>query len=216
MGDEQYEASMVRVCDQIREAAIEEGILRGLYLIHFVGPFGEFRRASRLIIGRALEYITVKQGATTAPGRVVFAEVAERMKERGFSPEMIVETVSDQLIAGSCSIAKLGGSPDAIHCVTSARSRWMWEGQVLAEACRMLQKAVSEKKGKLAGIGEAQILLLLHQWPMVDAGVYRGCIKALRFLDCFHSIFVVETEDEGYFLHTEQPGWRGSGESMRE
>lgn len=208
MGDEQYEASMMRVCEQIREAAIQQGILRGLYLIHFVGPFEQFGRARRVIIRRALEYIRVKQGATRAMGQVVFAETAERMKQRGFSPEMIVEAVSDQLMQGSCSIAKLGGSPDAIDCVTSARGRCMYEGQVLAEACRMLQKALSEKERKLARIAGAKILLLLHQWPMQRAWIYRDCVRGLTFLDRFHSIFVVETEDEGYFLYTEEPQWR--------
>jgi len=207
MGDQQYEASMMTVCEQIREAAIAEGTLRGLYLIHLVGPFGDFRRARRLIIERALECIRVTQGTTTGPGRVVFAEMAERMKELGFGPDMIVEAVGDRWIPGSCTIAKLAGSPDAIHCVTSARGRFMYEGQVSAEACRMLQEAVCEKQRKLAKIPEAKILLLLHQWPMQRAWIYRGCVKALRLLDRFHSIFVVEGDDEGYFLHTEEAGW---------
>lgn len=208
MGDEQYEASMRRVCEAIGQAAIEEGILGGFYLAHFLGPFGRFRRTRKLIIERVLEYIRDAQGATTAPSRVIFAEVAEEMENLGFNAEMVAEAMGRRWIHGSCSIRKHGGSPDMVHCVTGARERVMWEGQVLAEACRQPQEAVCEKRRRLAGVGEAKILLLLHQWPMTDAGIYRGCVKALRFLDSFHSIFVVETVDNGYFLHTQETAWR--------
>lgn len=207
MGNEKYEASMESLCETIRKAAIEEGVLRGFYLVQFVGPFAEFRRSRNLIVSGVLEYIRGTQGATTARGRVVFAEIGEQMKERGFTPEMIAEFVGYRWIPGSCSAVKLGGTPRGIHCVTSGRSRVMWEGQALAEACRMLQQAVSEKRRKLADIADARILLLLHQWPMTGAGIYEQCRGALRDLECFHSVFVVEGEGGGYFLHTQETEW---------
>ena len=207
MGDEEYEASMETLCESIRRAAIAEGMLNGFYLIQFVGPFGQFRRSRSLITAGVLQYIRGTQHATTAPGRVVFSEIGLQMKDIGFAPETIAEFVGDRWIPESCSIEKLGGAPDGIECVAGSRSRFMWEGQVLAEACRMLQGAVSQKRRKLAEISEPLILLVLHRWPMVGAGIYRGCMEDLNLPRWFHSVFVVQSADVAYFLHTEQTDW---------
>ena len=207
MGDEEYEASMESLCETIRRAAMADGILHGFYLVQFVGPFRQFRRSRNLIVAGVLQYIRGTQGATTAPGCVVFSEIGLQMKDRGFTPEMIADFAGDRWIAESCSIAKLGGSPHGIECVASGWSRFMWEGQVLAEACRMLQEALSQKERKLAKIAEPRILLVLHQWPMVGAGIHRGCVEDLRLPGSFHSVFVVESADVGYFLHTQETDW---------
>jgi hypothetical protein len=207
MGDEQYDASMATLCERIRRSVMAEGVLHGFYLVQFVGPFQHFRRTRSLIIAGVLEYIRSTQGATTAPGRVVFSEIGLEMKGRGFTPEMIAEFVGGRWIPQSCSIAKLGPRPDRIECVTSARSRFMWEGQVQAEACLMLQEAVALKERKLAAVEEPIILIVLHQWPMVGAGIYSGCTDGLNLPSSYHSVFVVQSAEVSYFLHTDEADW---------
>lgn len=207
MGDAAYEASMQGLCAEIGQAALEEGILRGLYLLNPVGPFRKWPRAKRLIKSRVLEHISTTRAVATIPRHVIFSETAERMSGLGISVQAMGDAVGSMWVSGSCSIAKLADSPDRIYCVATAPGRAMFEGEALAKACRILQRALIKKKRQLANTAHPTILLLLHEWPMVGGSIYRQCVDRLRFLDCFHSVFVVDTEDRGYFLHTEDPRW---------
>jgi hypothetical protein len=207
MGDAEYEASMQRLCAEIEEAAFDHGILRGLYMLNPVGPFRKWARASRLIKSRVLEHIRTTQAAMTSPRQVIFSETAEQMKGLRISVAAMGDAVGSFWVSGSCSIAKLGDSRDGIYCVATAPGRAMFEGEALAKACRMLQRALIRKKRELRNTADPKILLLLHEWPMVNGSTYRSCVDRLRFLECYHSVFVVETADEGYLLHSEEPGW---------
>jgi len=207
MGDAAYEASMQRLCAEIEHAASEEGIVRGLYILNPVGPFREWPRASRLIKSSALHHIRTTQAATTTPWQIIFSESAEQMSGLRITVESTLDAAISAWVSGHCSIAKLADSPDGVYCVATAPGRAMWEGQALARACRMLQRALINKKRQLRNTVHPKILLLLHEWPMVDGWIYRQCVDRLRFLDCFHSVFVVQAKDQAYFLHTEEPRW---------
>jgi hypothetical protein len=205
MGDAAYEASMQRLCAEIEQAALDQGILRGLHLLNPVGPFTDWARARRLIRASALDHIRTTRAANTTPWHVIFSESAEQTT--GLTPgvQSAYDSAVSMWISGHCTIAKLADSPDAVQCVATAPGRVLWEGQALARACRMLQRAIIKKKRQLTNICSPKILLLLHEWPMVHGSIYSQCVDRLRFLDCFHSLFLVQARDQGYFLHTYQP-----------
>jgi hypothetical protein len=205
--DMQYQVSTNRLCAKIQRLAIQRGTLRGLYVLRFVGAFRHWRQAAPPITGRALAYVASTSTPATASPRVIFAEAVEQTSTRGSSDEALLEHVGSQFRHGSCSIHKLADAPDAIVCSADAPDRWMWEGQVLPEACRLLQRAITTKKAKLANIVDPKVLLVVHEWPMERGWIYKGCASQLSSLDYFHSVFVVDTQGEGYFLHTRDPRW---------
>ena len=207
MGDAAYEASMQQLCAEIERTASDEGLVQGIYILNPVGPFTEWPQARRLIKSNALHHIRSTRSAATTPWQIIFTESAQQPSGPRISVESARDAAIGAWVSGHCSIAKLAANPDGVYCVATAPGRIMWEGEALVRACRMLQRAIIKKKRQLGDTVHPKILLLLHEWPMVDGSIYTQCLDRLRFLDCFHSVFVVHTRDRAYFLYTQEPRW---------
>lgn len=208
-----YSASVKRLCERIQTAATQEGILSGFYVIHFEGPFDHFGKAKKLVEKGALDYIEYTQSRSNAPWCMIFAPDRAAMKKVHITPDEIasISGASARWMPGSCSIKKFGSSRDLIAETLTARDWSMWEGEMLAQACSLLQEAICEKKDKLKHITMVpKILLLLDQWPLAEPLIYQRCIGRVDFLDSFHSIFIVESQNEGYFVQTQERSWRPS------
>ncbi len=185
IADIEYVAALRKLAKRIQAVAIQRGILRGTYGILFNGPFDRLGRISSLIESQALNYIRDTQNLSEAPSCTIFKQ-------------------GDR----TCSIQKIKSSPDKIGYGINALPDWgKWEGDILTEACHVLQKAISQKKEKLEHITLPKILLLLDQYSFAEPHIYKQCIEGLNLLECFHSIFIVKKENEGYFLHTQDRSW---------
>lgn len=162
---------------QVEKLAIEADILNGFYLIKFRERIAQFSRIRRKIIEEMTEYVRKTQNDASAP---------EHLIER------------DCVLI--CSITKLH---DGKNLIDHMRTVAGWIGEF---ACDYLQFAISEKKRKLQNIHLPKILLLLGHYEFADRAEYELCIPTLKFLDEFHTVFMIgkfNGESEGYILHTQ-------------
>ena len=179
-----YTSLRRRIAKEIEEAAIQEGILRGNYEIIFFGPLGERpKRDLAKIKTKALDYIRRTENQSDAVGDIILGE-----RER------------------YCEIRKAGIDRNVVIQGSFHQDFWKWEGQPLAEVCELLQKAIFRKRRLLLHEPSPKILLLLHHYDFGKPEIYRQCGE-IRSIDFFHSIFIVDSKEEGYFLHSQEKSW---------
>ena len=164
-------ASIARLCEAIEASAKEAGILRGLYVLCFEPPFDNFFPSKRAIADQAREFIAKTKDSP----------------QTGFMPcrapegqQFLIQKTSAQ----TCGVGHAMGS-----------SSGGWAGDVEIQVQSLLDQVIAEKAGKLEGVKEPKILLLLDEYFCADATVHERCCKNVKAAPSFRAIFLV-TEAE--------------------
>jgi len=185
--EKKFESSIDDLVEEIKKDANNKGILKGTYVMSFFGPFRNFAKVKRKIKKPTLKYIEKTQGKNKESWHTLY-QLAER----------------------NCAICKTGISSDFIaHGVTSPEFYMRWTELIKPEACKLLKK---EAKGKMLYLREEKvprILLLLNYFRHSELikSVYKNCKLEPEVLDFYHSIFIVEADGSGYFIHSKEESW---------
>ncbi len=174
-----YISSTRKLVKSIEENAIRRGILKGAYIIDLKGPFDRFSKARKKILNNALSYIQNTKKIPSSNKAILFKSHQQ-----------------------SCSIKKIHNNSDKLYPITSSGSSFKWEGEILKEACELLQNVLSTKKKKLKDITLPKILLLKHEYIYEDPIVYKECAINSDLVKYYHSVFIVENQNNGYLLYT--------------
>lgn len=188
-----YIASANKITKTVESRAIGQGILSGTYVTSFRGPFDDFGKIRGLVEKAALNYISDTRDLTKA----------------------LYQDILPQGRTG-CGIQKAHGKSDKVTCGMSSLGWLKWEGEIQAEASTLLRNAASTKRRKLEGVALPKILLLLNRYPFGGPRLYKECVRSsemARLMECFHSVFVVQNEEDGCFLHTREQAWQWNPES---
>ena len=184
-----YSGSVDTLVREIEAEAIKQGILNGTYDTSANGPFDAFGSLRKAIMDGALDYVRRTQNLPQADYEEIVSQGVRYFRIQKIKAE------GARILPGLLSYGP-GRSLVA----------WVESDDVRLEACRLLRKALLDKKEKLKNVPLPKILLLRNAYVFAGAHVYRQCIENLQdLLRSFHSVFTVESE--GYFLSTEEDAW---------
>lgn len=182
-----FHSALSDFTEEIMEEAKNQGILNGTYYLYFFGPFDKFTKAKKSIKKSALSYIDKSQSITTGDWKIIY-QSGER----------------------KCEIFKTGTSSDKVSLGGIASPDYgKWEGEYEEEACRILLEWTLIKRKKLKNVKQPKILILLDNYPFSDLskGIYKKCKLEPDILNFYHSIFIVEPDGSGYFIHSKEKNW---------
>lgn len=179
LSDIGYVEGRDRLVKKIEKESHKQGILNGEYVMGIGGPFKDFKKARREIENKALRYILNTQNVGKAPNETIF--------KNGYA---------------TCFIEKISKDSNIICAGYNSNDWFKWKSEVLIEACKLLQEVINNKKERLKEINLPKILLLRHHYPLANADIYKQYKDKIKNLNFFHSVFVVTSDKEGYFLNT--------------
>jgi len=173
--------------DNVEEIAGKAGYLQGNYLVSFSTPIDNFSDVQDEIRDKLLGYIQNTSDTETSPLEIVFERIVPQQRPQ------------------QCGIQKLGNKPNR---VVEGGPVWVkWEGEAAEGICDLLNESLDTKAGKLKGIGEPKILVLLDEYRFADRQMYEDCARRLSSLAHFHTVFVVQGQNEGFPLHSRNYDW---------
>lgn len=178
-----FKAFRQKIIRNIDTKARQQAFLRGCYWIYLIGKCVNFRKDGDNFEQRALFYIKRTRNKPQA------------------APEIIY--VTDH---GKFTIRKMSFSPDKILDVASSGA-WTETPEFKAMVCRTVQDALSNKKEKLEAENLPIILVLVDRIDPAERTHYKRCLGNLQWADFFHSIFVAESSNRGYFLCSRREDW---------
>ena len=175
-------ASLWGLVNEVKETAKEEGILNGAYVVCFSRPIEEFGQARHRLRDELLAYIRETQRLSNAHRKSVVEQGHQRCT---------IEKLHDQ----TTYVAKAG--PDG----------GKFEGEIVEEACSLLQERIDTKRDRLRDVSEPKVLLLYDAYRLATPRVYVSCLDDLDHADEFHTVFVVRDRGSGWVLHSRNPSW---------
>ena len=175
-------ASLWDFVDEVEQIARERNLLHGTYIVRFSKPIENFHSMKENIRTALLYYIESTQDLDKAPSQIVL--------KRGRQ---------------SCVIEKLHSQSDRIHKTGPNNAKG--EGEVATEICYLLEEKLAKKRYKLRNVTLPQIVLLYDSYHFADPEMYKHCGSKLSPLASFHTVFVVQSNSEGFILHSQNPGW---------
>ncbi len=201
-----YTEPVFSLISGIEKNAQERKHLTGSYEIWFCGPFDDFSKMKKKILEKALRFI--ESSADHKPGCLEYI-VSE--DEKGCMVEGGPEHLSPEYLQGVqkkfCVITKSSSSPDRIVPRLDSPHWISWRQEIIDEACSKLQEAICIKSHKLRKIDLPKVLILPDLFRYMDTDIYRECLDDLKFIDEFHTIFLIDGNRKGYVLHSEEGAW---------
>jgi hypothetical protein len=192
--EHELEAWLEKFTSEIKQIAEQKGYLRGLYDIKFARRIDKhkFHKVQKTLRSSLLEYIKSTHDLQEAP------------------EEKIIQFNKSQF----CSITKHPVEPSVSNDTNDVGwSLLGLPGESQLEKSRkiynLIEQSVTRKIYLLRGIDKSKILLLydLYHAP-IEA--YQACKPKLSaLLSSFHTIFIVQSESEGFILHSENHHWQG-------
>lgn len=176
----EIDASVKMFIDDIREDAIRRGILKGAYIVNYK-PIRDFGKQKQAISVRIMDYLQRTQNVTSAP--------KENIVGKGHLRWYICKVHSENT-----------------H-LTRTTGDARWEVEAADELCDLLNKALETKAEKLKIISLPKILLLNDRFPWIDADEWRQYLAKLRFVDNFHTIFLVSKKSSNSIFHSVESSW---------
>jgi hypothetical protein len=86
-----------------------------------------------------------------------------------------------------------------------------WGGQIVQEASRLIQGALSTKADRLKAIPGAHILLLIDEYHYAPPEIWHALVAGAPVLHShFHTIARVHAEYECQILHSKEPSWNAA------
>lgn len=175
-------ASLWQLVDEVETNARNDNCLHGAYLVSFSQPVTNFRNIRNQLFSDLLNYVTETQFVRTAPERVIF--------EHGYQ---------------RCTIRKLHDQKNYIG--RAGPSGGKWEGEVRDEICDLLEERINSKRQKLSRVAEPKILLLYDAYHFANSEMYKDCVSRVPYLASFHTVFVVQSDSEGFILNSLNTNW---------
>ncbi len=174
-------ARLQHFADELQEAAREQGILQGAYVL-WLEPIADFNEVAPTARTVFLDYVARTKELSSAPGEVV-------LKRRGMH----------------WSITKFHDKKDYLLATRSEGT-----GGLLSEVVRdfpdLVSAAVESKAAKLATINIPHILLLVDDYHYASADLWQHGIPA-PFCRTFHTIARVFQEYECQILYSTNSAW---------
>lgn len=173
------------VDDEVEAVARNHSFLQGSYLVLFSKPITNFAKVQGIIQSALLSYISATQAASKAPRRIVYE--CNRQK-------CVIEKVhkeENKVIMGGPFISR-------------------WKGEALGDVKQLLENRLDEKQHGLRNITYPKILLLHNNYYFADLEAYKARILIVPSLQSFHTVFIVESNNEGQVLYSQQPTWAPS------
>lgn len=190
--NQSYQSLFKNLGEEIEQQAKSEGILDGVYVISPFGPYDDIRKAKRIITNLALQYMKDNQNVKQAKPCIIYEEGTRYCK--------ILR------LGKTKKVVKIGiGSPDYSDSYTDDAPN-VAHG-LLIERCQT-------KIEKLKNMKLPTILLLSNTFTHSEHFIE---IFKMRKLDAditvfYHSIFIVEPDGNGYFVHSKEKKWLKSSQ----
>jgi hypothetical protein len=170
--------SLWRIVEEAEKEAKNQGILHGVYTVHFRSHISNMRKKRPIIIRSILSYILQTQSVATAP---------EEVFELDDTYLCAVEKLED----GANMIAPTG--PDDAK----------WEGEIREQVCELLQARINEKVYKLRNCTLPKALLLYDAYHLAEPEMYQVCLSKIAAATAFQTIFITNSNQFRYVLSTQ-------------
>ena len=175
-----YEVSRLRFAEGLTQKALELGILKGCYTLHFnmnwLVPLNKKIRGH--VEKQAFEYIQKSR---------------DKESDRGMDIRYELKRV--------CQISKHSVHRDRIFA-TFTDAAWGDSPEVILGVRDMVQRAISKKVDKLqkGNISQPWILLLYNANPFASEDTFKKCEdqKSIEKKELFDRIFIVTSPDSGF------------------
>ena len=175
-----YEISRLRFADRLTQKALELGILKGCYTIHFnmnwLVPLNKKIRGH--IEKQAFDYI---------------------QKSKDKESELDIDIRYE--LKRVCQISKINVHKDRIFA-TFTDAEWSDSPEVILSARDMVQRAVFKKASKLqkGNIPQPWVLLLYNANPFASEDTFKKCEdqESIERKELFNRIFIVTSLDSGF------------------
>ncbi|TFG75546.1 MAG: hypothetical protein E4H21_08550, partial [Thermodesulfobacteriales bacterium] len=168
-----YTKSRIDLVNELQKQAVESGILRGKYNVHFMMDW--------LI---RLTPIVKNHIRTQA-----FSYIQKTMTDDNFHSSRIRYKSTS-----ICEISKRANSPNRIS-ISFSDAVWPGTPEIRQNICDMLQHAISIKKIKLTkeSVPPPWILLIYNSDPFASQEAFNNCIieKKIKEIEFFDCIFIV-------------------------
>ena len=171
-------ASLWRIVEEIEENAKSQGILRGIYTVHFRAHPDNIRKMRPIMVTSILEYVKQTQNMFTAP-----------------------EAIIEHEDAYICAIEKIEGDADMI--APTGPNGAKWEGEIRSQACALLTECFEKKVYKLRNIIFPKILLLYDAYHFAEPRMYRECLTTIPNISFFHTVFMTNNNEVDNILYTQ-------------
>lgn len=195
-----YTNSVHKLTTEIEEESRNTGTLKGHYVFWINGPFESFPKLKEHIKSKSMTFL--EQTKDTSPG---YGEYLLAADETGaILTTDFPEQPPDYLHgvgAVFCFIWKKEDNPNQLSLVITSPKFMDWEKEIEQEACKLLQRSISEKSRKLKEVTLKRILLLPDLSRFMDVKVYQKCIGTLHVLENFHSVLISDTRGAVVSIH---------------
>lgn len=185
--DKTYREAHKNFVKEVEREAQRSKILKGTYVVHFQKPVigTNFQRTTKCLLQDLLNYI-------------------ENTKDLKDTSKKNISYQGSRV----CWVRKVNNQSDKVLPFFTW-FEWPDSPENISSVCEILQYAVTTKKQKLEvrNILEPKILLLYNVYPFAEQKTYKHCIGNIHSLDFFHSVFVVQFDRSGFFLHTCDKKW---------
>lgn len=171
----------------VEKRARHDGVLQGAYAIAFGEPIDDFGKSKNILKEELLDYVRTTKTLAQAPKKTIFNHGGQR-----------------------CSIVKVGNFFTRIQMLGPAGAIYV-EG-IGPEICHLLSETLKVKIGKLAHRSLPKVLLILDKYGFGSYGLKNSqvrelCISRLPELANFHTVFIVEDNDESFVLSSKDDQW---------
>lgn len=174
--------SLWKFVDEVEQLARERHLLHGAYIVRFSKAIEDFSAVKDDIRIRLLGYIECTQAMEKSPGKTVF----KRRRQ-------------------SCIIEKLHTRSDRIHKAGPHNTKW--GGEAETEICDLVEERLADKCYKLRNLALPKIALLYDSYHFAGSKMYKDCVYKLPSLSSFHTVFIVQSDSDGFILYSENLGW---------
>lgn len=180
--------TLAKMQDKLEARAKNGGILHGFYLIAVHPPVRRCPAMVTHLENEILRFVKSTQDEREAHGEITYPL------------ELPNGTPAPRDAVKMATIWKLPKKKDALRILTAYVGR---DEPAQEDACAVFREAVVSKAAKLRKnkYPKPWILLLLHDNPFVNAGIYRERCEKFKGLEEFHSIFIARCSgSDSYFL----------------
>jgi hypothetical protein len=194
-----YTNSVHKLTIEIEEESRNSGTLRGHYVLWVNGPFENFSKLKKHIKSKSMVFL--EQTKNTSPG---YGEYLLAADETG---AILTTDFTDQppeVLQGEavfCFIWKKDDCSNHLSLIITSPKFMDWKVELERDACKLLQRSISEKCDKLKDVTSKRILLLPDLSRFMDLKVYQKCVAKLHGLENFHSILVSSASGDIIAIH---------------
>jgi hypothetical protein len=172
---------------EVKSEALRLGILRGTYHVFFLMKW-------TIPLTRKLKEYLKKQ----------LLQYIDKSKDKKYSASLNIKYEYRNV----CQISKTG-TRNKIY-TSFGDAVWSKSPENQNFICNLLQYAITTKKGSLEkeGVPPPRILLLRNTYPFATSTMYTNFVPDIQYLNFFHSIFIIMSPNNGFFLYTRDEEWK--------